>query len=123
MIDYFPQSDFDKTTPPCRKENIHPETLRKFNQAREIAGIPFDPTSAARTEKYEKEKGRPGTSSHVVSNTKKCRAMDIRISSNSDRWIILNALLEAGFTRIGIASGFIHADDDPDKVQNVIWTY
>ena len=36
---------------------------------------------------------------------------------------IVQALLTAGFTRIGIASTFIHADDDPSKPQNLIWTY
>lgn len=31
--------------------------------------------------------------------------------------------MEAGFTRIGIGQNFIHVDTDPDKQQNIIWTY
>jgi len=123
MKDYFSQSDFDKTTPPCRKDDIHSETLRKFNAAREVAGIPFIPTSAARTPEHEKKQGRPGTSSHVFTPTKKCRAMDIKAISSGEKWIIVQALIAVGFTRIGIAQTFIHADDDPDKPGQVIWTY
>jgi hypothetical protein len=36
---------------------------------------------------------------------------------------MLNALLEVGFNRIGIAGTFIHIDIDKNKSQNVIWTY
>jgi len=35
----------------------------------------------------------------------------------------VNALLKAGFTRIGIASSFVHVDCDPTKPAQVIWTY
>jgi hypothetical protein len=38
------------------------------------------------------------------------------------RSILLPALIHAGFTRIGIAKTFIHADVD-DKKPNAIWLY
>ena len=118
MKDYFPQSDFDKCNPPCQKEDMNFATMHKFNLAREIAGIPFKPTSAFRTFEHEQSMGRPGTSAHT-----RGRAMDLACTNSNSRYKILTALLRAGFTRIGIADTFIHADDDPDKTQNVIWTY
>lgn len=118
MKDYFPQSDFDKCSPPCKKEQMHSDTLKKFNIAREEAGIPFTPTSAFRSIEHEKKMGRTGTGAHTNG-----RAMDISCTNSNARYKIVVALMKAGFTRIGVASNFIHADDDPTKVQNVIWTY
>ena len=117
-MDFFPQSDFDRCLPKCRKEDMHPETLHKFNLAREIARHAFTPTSAYRSPEHKKRMGRPGTSAHT-----KGRAMDIACVTSSQRMTMVQALLKAGFTRIGIASTFIHADDDPTKPQNLIWTY
>jgi hypothetical protein len=37
--------------------------------------------------------------------------------------IIVKALLEVGFKRIGIDDTFIHVDCDPTKDQNLIWVY
>ena len=98
-------------------------TLNRFNLARELAGIPFYPTSAARTREHELAMGRPGTSSHVFDETKKAKAMDIACNNSRDRYKMVTALLKVGFTRIGIAESFIHADDDENKAQEVIWTY
>lgn len=117
-MDYFPQSDFDRCLPSCRKEDMHPETMRKLNLASQMAGIPFLPTSAYRSPQHEKFMGRPGTSAHT-----KGRAIDLACVTSTHRMKMLQALLDAGFTRIGIASTFIHADDDPSKPQNLIWTY
>jgi hypothetical protein len=36
---------------------------------------------------------------------------------------IVRGLLDAGFTRIGIAKTFIHADDDAESPQQVMWLY
>jgi hypothetical protein len=49
--------------------------------------------------------------------------MDIACATSSDRFIIVNALLKAGFNRIGIANTYIHADNDKQNFENVIWTY
>ena len=50
-------------------------------------------------------------------------AVDIRANDSSTRYIVLNALISVGFNRIGVASSFIHVDDDKEKANNVIWTY
>jgi hypothetical protein len=36
---------------------------------------------------------------------------------------MIEALLTAGFNRIGISNRFIHVDVDEELPQNVIWTY
>jgi uncharacterized protein YcbK (DUF882 family) len=115
---YFSQEDFDTCNPPCKIDQMNPDTLRRFDEARELAGIPFKINCAYRTVDHEKKMGRAGTSSHT-----KGKAMDIACTSSNARYKILNALKKAGFTRIGVANTFIHADDDADKPQNVIWTY
>jgi uncharacterized protein YcbK (DUF882 family) len=98
--------------------------LAKLDEAREYAGIPFIINSAFRTkednERIYKELKKPvnTSSSHL-----KGLAVDIRAKDSRTRYIILDALLVVGFSRIGIADTFIHVDLDIDKSQNVIWTY
>ena len=36
---------------------------------------------------------------------------------------MVEALLDSGFHRMGISENFIHADMDPNKTPNVLWTY
>jgi len=50
-------------------------------------------------------------------------AADIACRGSRDRFIIVTALLEAGFDRIGIGDGFVHCDTDWEKPSNVIFTY
>lgn len=118
MTDYFPDSDFEKCDPPCNKDQMNGEFLDLLNQAREISAIPFIPTSAFRSIEHELAKGRDGTSSHT-----KGVAIDLKVVTSRQRYIIVNALLKVGFNRIGIGEGFIHVDNDMDKDQAVIWEY
>jgi len=118
MKDYFPESDFKKCTPPCKKSDMHPETLCKLNNARHIAGIPFVLNSAYRSPGHDKSKGRSGTGAHTLG-----RAVDIRCNTMQNRFKIVDAAISAGFTRIGIAKTFVHLDDSPNHAQGVIWLY
>lgn len=116
--DYFTERDFEKCVPPCKKTDIHPETLIKLNRAREIAGFAFVPVSGFRTVEHEKKMGRPGTSAHT-----KGRAVDLLCLNSIARMRMVKALIDAGFKRIGVATTYIHADDDPEKILDVMWTY
>ena len=98
--------------------NMDEDFLYSLDHARELAGIPFVITSAYRTPEKNKEVGGSENSSHL-----KGLAVDIRVRSSSERYTILNALICVGFNRIGIGENFIHVDQDPEKVSNVIWTY
>lgn len=115
---YFKESEFKACTPSCSLQDMKQDTMDKLDKAREIAGIPFVLNSAFRSVKWEKDHKRKGSSSHT-----KGRAVDIRCNTYANRMKIVTALLEAGFRRIGIARTYIHADDDPEKTQDVIWDY
>ena len=103
--------------------NMDKDFLSMLDNARDIAKTPFKITSGYRTKEhniaiYKKLGKKPIESSHL-----KGLACDIACSDSRARFLIINALLKAGFTRIGIANNFIHVDSDCEKSQNVIWTY
>lgn len=97
--------------------NMSKEFLFVLDEAREIAGIPFIINSAYRSPEHPLSIKNP-SSSHI-----KGLAVDIKATDSKTRFKIVKALIEVGFTRIGIADTFIHVDLDLDKTQNVIWTY
>ena len=99
------------------EDNMNKEFLFVLDEAREFAGIPFIINSAYRSPDHPLSIKNP-TSSHI-----KGLAVDIRTTDSRTRYKVLNALIQVGFNRIGIADTFIHVDDDKDKSQQVIWTY
>ena len=113
---YFSEREFQRCTPPCSLRDMDQETIDKFDKARQLAGIPFVINSAYRSVDYEKSKERAGTSAHTLG-----RAMDIRCNDPRNRFKIVNALLKAGFNRIGVYDTFIHADNSTNHEQAVIW--
>ena len=114
---YFTLDEFDCPSLPNSGKNMDSSFLAKLEQAREIAGIPFKVTSGYRTKEHNEEVGGVPNSSHLIGV-----AADIAVSSGSERYTILNALIKAGFKRIGVAKTFIHCDTDPNK-SNSVWTY
>lgn len=115
---YFTEAEFRKCTPPCSLQDMSQTLMTRLDNARYQAGIPFVLNSCYRSVAYEKSKGRAGTSSHT-----KGLAVDIRCNSDANRYKIVTALLDNGFTRIGIGKTYIHADIDTAKTQKVIWHY
>jgi len=99
------------------EDNMNKEFLFVLDEAREFAGIPFIINSAYRSPDHPLSIKNP-SSSHI-----KGLAVDIKATDSITRFKIVKALIEVGFTRIGIADTFIHVDLDLDKTQNVIWTY
>tara|TARA_Y100000004_G_scaffold63462_1_gene71180 strand:- start:15269 stop:15646 length:378 start_codon:yes stop_codon:yes gene_type:complete len=117
---YFKLSEFD--SPDIAGSGIHMshDFMLMLEKARSIAKIPFKITSGYRSINHNKKVGGVATSSHTKTP---CVACDIYIKDSRSRHIILHALIEAGFNRIGIGSNFIHIDIDKDKTENLIWTY
>lgn len=115
---YFKTSEFDSPDEPGSGSKMHQTTLDLLEACRDLASVPFYITSGYRTKAHNKKVGGVNSSSHT-----KGYAVDIRCRSSKERFKIINAALEAGFTRIGVSGNFIHLDNDPQKVQNVIWTY
>ena len=118
-MDYF--SKKEKSCPCCGlnlvDQNQH--FLQALNTARAIAGIPFKVTSMTRCQKHNAElKDSKPNSAHT-----KGLAVDIVCNASTTRMKIHKALFVAGFKRIGIAKGFIHADMDETLPQEVEWLY
>jgi len=120
---YFNLSEFDSPLEKGSGSKMNPEFLAMLDKAREIADTSFVITSGYRVPAdilRLKAKGYKVAmnSSHLTGH-----AADISVLDSNKRFKVINALLEAGFTRIGIADTFIHVDNDASKPQNVIWTY
>lgn len=92
------------------------ELLEPLYKAREIAGIPFVINSGFRTLGHNKRVGGVADSAHLEG-----LAVDISCIKSKSRYIILKALLQAGFRRIELDPWYIHADVDLKKEQEVIW--
>lgn len=118
MKNYFHPSEFTRCTPPCKKSDMHPDTIARLNRMREIAGIPLVLNCAYRSPAHDRARGRSGTGAHTLG-----RAVDIRCNADDTRWKIITAAIEAGFTRIGVAGTFVHVDDSPTHAQERFWPY
>ena len=123
VLNYFNFQEFDSPDeigsgmPTEQGGKMNKEFLFKLDEARMLAGTPFRITSGYRTEAHNKKvKGVKGSS-----HTKGC-AVDIAVNSGLQRSAIVCALAKVGFTRIGIATTFVHVDLDKEK-QNSIWLY
>lgn len=115
---YFNESEFRACSPSCSLQDMDQRTMDLLDAARDRAGIPFVLNSAYRSEAYELSRGRSGNGAHT-----RGRAVDIRCTSSANRMKVVRALLEVGFPRIGIGTKFIHADNDDELSQQVIWLY
>jgi zinc D-Ala-D-Ala carboxypeptidase len=115
---YFEYSEFDSPDEKGSYINMDVDFLNKLAKARQNASIAFKITSGYRTPSHNEKVGGVPSSSHT-----KGHAVDIYAPTSRQKYIIINALLQAGFDRIGVAKNFIHVDDDPTKAEAVLWTY
>ena len=113
-IEHFTRNEFGHA------EGVEPskDLVFKLEQAREIAGIPFVITSGIRSDQHNAMIGGSPGSSHLTGN-----AVDLACESSRHRMIMLDALVQVGFNRIGIGRDFIHVDNDGSKPANVCWLY
>lgn len=112
-IKYFKRDDFADDKGDCW---IKYELVVALELARKKAGIPFVVTSGCRNPEYNAKIGGKSNSAHLAGY-----AADISCIASHERFIMVRALLEAGFVRIEIGSNWIHADVDPTKPQEVIF--
>lgn len=113
----FDTCKFDVSTaiPRCELSDLDPRLIEIGNKVYEKA--PFVVNCAYRSREYDLSKGRSGASSHC-----KGLALDIKTIDHRQRLALVQALLDAGVRRIGIAKTFIHFDIDPDKMPS-LWLY
>ena len=123
MLTYFNFEEFDSPDeigsglPKCQGGKMDLDFLHKLDEARTIAGVPFKITSGYRSIEHNAKVGGRVGSSHL----KGC-AVDIAVNNSAHRSAVVQGLIKAGFTRIGIAKTFIHADADENK-PNALWLY
>jgi zinc D-Ala-D-Ala carboxypeptidase len=122
--EYFTYEEFDcKTAPGSAKKHMNVHFINRLEYAREDAGIPFVITSGYRTREYNDKLRAQGYETSRKSAHIKGLAADIATKNSEERYIILCALINEGFTRIGIGQDFIHVDCDESKADGVVWLY
>ena len=110
--------------PCCGKNEMNQLFIDTLRASREYSNTPFVINSGYRCEKHNKKIGGVSSSTHIVGS-----AADIHCTESRQRALILCGLLEAGFSRIGIAKTFIHVDmadrleGKDNKVEAVFWLY
>ena len=115
---YFNYSEFDSPDVQGSGQLMDAKILMMLDQVRDKFDKPIHITSGFRTPQHNEEVGGKENSSHL-----KGLAVDIACNNSKDRFDLINCLLDVGFSRIGVADTFIHADIDTDKAQGVMWTY
>lgn len=118
-LEYFNLDEF-KCKCGCTRHlsKMDGEFLIDLDLARGIADIPFKITSGYRCPSYNLTIGGKPNSAHL-----KGRAADIYVRDGNHRFFILEALLQAGFRRIGIGPDFIHVDNDYTLPKPWVWDY
>ena len=119
---YFTYKEFDSPDEPGSGKNMRHDFLELLDFAREESGTPFKITSGFRTEAYNKDLLKRGYKASKNSSHLKGCAADISCTDSVKRSLIVRALVNVGFTRLGISKTFIHVDNDPDK-SDAIWLY
>ena len=117
-VRYFNYSEFDSPDVQGSGQMMDKTLLEMLDEVRDKFDRPIHITSGFRTPAHNEAVGGVETSSHL-----KGLAVDIACKKSTDRFDLINCLLDVGFSRIGVGNTFIHADIDQDKTQGVIWTY
>jgi len=115
---HFELSEFDSPDELGSGKYMQDSFLQMLDDARGIAGISFKINSGYRSKSHNAYVGGKEESSHLYGY-----AADIHCTGSRERFIIVDALIKAGFNRIGIAKSFIHVDNDKSKDDKVIWVY
>jgi len=114
----FDLSVFDSPDKLGSGKLMNKQFLAMLKKAEKYAGFTFSYNSGFRTKSHNKIVGGVTDSSHT-----KGLAVDIKAISIKQRDAIVAAARKAGFKRIGIASTFVHLDNDLSKPLYVAWGY
>lgn len=101
--------------------------LRLLYRMRQAAGVPFRITSDHRPPERNAAAGGAERSAHLETP---CRAVDLKVASNFERFRIMETAIRFGFNRIGCVkygadaatgAGIIHLDASENLPAEVIW--
>lgn len=123
MYKYFKTAEFDSPDEPGSGEMMEPAVIEALDIARDIAGFPFIITSGFRSIAHNRKLLSEGYAASTKSSHLLGWAADIAVPNPRKRFLMMEALLDAGFTRFGIGDDYLHVDMDPNKSSNTIWTY
>ncbi len=123
---YFTESEFVCKCKSCQKVGkayVDKEFLDMLLKARLKAGVAFHINSGGRCPLHNIESKGKTKSDHImhIETNTFCRGVDIKVTDSRTRFLILEALIESGFVRIGIYNSFIHAGNNKSNPQNIIW--
>jgi len=99
-------------------EGLKPELCEMLDRARGLANTPFFLNSTVRTKEKNEAVGGVENSEHLTGES-----VDIRCRNSAERFAIIKALLDVGFTRIGYGKTFVHAGISKTKPNKVMWDY
>lgn len=89
----------------------------RLDHARGVAGVAFTITCGLRTP--SENSALPESvkdSAHLTGN-----AVDLACADSASRFVMIKGLIDAGFTRIGVYSAHLHADNSKALPQRVFW--
>ena len=104
----------------CGYDTPDPELIRMLQAARNLYGKSMIISSGCRCIKHNRTVGGATNSAHITG-----KAADILTPTGIDRYLIIKALIQAGFERLGINFNkkFIHVDVDYSKPSPTIFSY
>lgn len=102
----------------CNGGQMDMDFILRLQKARTHARTPFRIISGWRCAAHNKAVGGVMGSSHL-----RGYAADIQTLTSEERFAVVRGLILARFQRIGIGDTFVHVDDDPEKIQRLIWRY
>ena len=108
---------FEEMACPCGC-GVEPDVgfLSKLEVARGLYGKPMTITSGMRCAAYQ---ASINPKVPVTGHTR--YGVDIACGSGTQRWYMVRALIDAGFSRVGLYDKHLHIDDHPKLPKNVIW--
>ena len=101
----------------CGVIRTSPTLMNLCDKGREMTGIPWVVNSAYRCAEHN---ANVGSSSDVHV---KGLAVDVGAKNSRDRFLVMQAMMQLGFRRIGVHKEFIHGDIDHDKPEELLWIY
>ena len=99
-------------------QTVTAELLRRADECRRRYGAPMIVTSGLRCRLWNDRVGGRPDSEHLTGE-----ALDIRCTSSTNRYALLDAAFQAGFRRVGLARNFLHLGVSHVLAQDVLWTY